>query len=1016
MEMVVIILVIGILGSIAAVGTNSVLNRATDNSKTLWVTDWLIAAQSMYSPRSVIDPTYTYEQALIEMAADLNAYVALDEGSYAVDTTVNNYRIQTDTGPSVYSTAANHVVTQEAPGTLYIAVMLDSSRAVFGKVRTSGAPEVWIATCSTTSCDAEQARNNPRPASGGYTPDGTITSTTSAATTTTPGATTSLAPTTTIAGAPLAPTAVTATISGGTTALVSYTAPTVAGSSPISAYRSTCTSSDGGSTRTSTSRANPMPVYVLSFGKSYTCTVAAKNQSGFSPESAASAVLLPYAAPAAPVITAVGSSDAQLSLSFTPGSSNGSAITNYEYSLDAGFTWITRTPASTSSPIAVIGVSNNRSYTVALRAVNQAGPGAATTASSTTSGTPSSGPPGAPTILGITPGDSQLSVSLQPPLAIGGSAISNYQYSTDSGTTWSTRSPASAASPLVIPGLTNATTYQVAVRAMNTQGTGPMSAIVEATAYTTPCAPTIQSIAPGLGQVTLAFSTPPCTGGMPITNYEYSTDNGSSYTALSPASTTSPFIVSGLDNGTLYQFRVRAVNIGGAGAASAAFAAMPSTIPDPPTISVITSTDGTLTVAFSAPASNGGAPVTSYQYSLNSGAWASFAGSTSPQTISGLTVAASYSVRIRAQNLVGPSAASAAVTKTADGPPSPPTLVSAAAASSSAISVTWSFTDPGDLAGFVVKNSGGTTVATVAAAARSASIGSLAQNTSYTFYVQAQDAAGNLSAASSSSSATTSNAPPPAPSPYWSNGGRVSFGAYFGSATYGSYYHRLCWAGDLSQEVYMYRLWVDGVAIEDQYRGGGWGSTVCSVWRNHGWGDSSTHTYAITAYDDYWAAASSRDFYVIEGAWRDDAWDWVEDQGASSASSSVTLDTCSSSRTIYRDPFYNRVYAASWTASIARGGSPWYDLTSDTRRMQRRTGPGGFAGWGPSGTAAQTFSQSRSEWYGDGDGTWGSRVTPSYSPCYWNATYPTRFELNISFYYKSWTIRHAAFDTYPSYW
>jgi hypothetical protein len=214
----------------------------------------------------------------------------------------------------------------------------------------------------------------------------------------------------------------------------------------------------------------------------------------------------------------------------------------------------------------------------------------------------------------------------------------------------------------------------------------------------------------------------------------------------------------------------------------------------------------------------------------------------------------------------------------------------------------------------------------------------------------------------------------------------------------------------------MYRLWIDGVAIEDQYRNAGWGSTVCSVWRNHGWGDTATHTWAITAYDDYWSPASSRDFYVVEGAWRDDAWDWVEDQGTSSATSSLTINGCSDSGYIYRDPFYNRVYEANWAATIARGGSPWYDLTSGTRQMQRRTGPGGFAGWGPVGTGIQYFSQNRSEGYSVGTGYWGSRATPNVSPCYWNTTYPTRFDTGIYYWYKNWTIRYAAYDTYPSYW
>jgi Tfp pilus assembly protein FimT len=751
MEMVVIILVIGILAAIAAAGTNSVLSRSSANSKTLWVTDWLIAAQSMYGPRSVTDATYTYEQALIDTAADLKAYTALAEGTAAVDTTVSNYRIQSDTGPSVYSTAANHVVVQEATGTLYLAVMLDSSRAIFAKVTTSGAPQVWIATCSTTSCDAEQARNNGKPSSGGYTPDGTITSTTAAPTTTTAGVTTSLAPTTTVAGAPGAPTSVSAALSGGTTALVSYTAPSVVGSSAISTYRATCTSSNGGSTRTSTSRANPMPVYVLSYGKSYTCTVAAKNQSGFSPESAASGALSPYAAPDAPTITSVGSSDAQLSLSFTPGSANGSAITNYEYSLDAGFTWTTRSPSSTASPIAVIGVTNSRSYTVSLRAVNAAGAGAASTVSSTTSGTPSSGPPGAPTIQGITPGDSQLTVAFQAPLAIGGSAISNYQYSTDSGTTWTTRSPSSASSPLVISGLTNGTTYQVVIKAVNSQGAGSTSAVVEATAYTTPCAPTISSVTPGLGQLTVAFSTPSCTGGKPLTNYEYSTDNGSTFSALSPASTSSPFVITGLQNGATYQVKLRAVNIAGAGTSSAASSGTPYTVPGAPSITSITPGNGQLSVAFSAPASNGGAAISNYQYSTDGTTWTtrSPASASSPLVITGLQNGTSYSVTLKAVNVAGSGSASSASTSTPYTVPGAPTLSSASA---SLTSSTLNFSAPASNGGSAITgytascpSSDGGTAGSASGAGSPLSV-TLTQGKTYTCSVTAVNAAGSSAA------------------------------------------------------------------------------------------------------------------------------------------------------------------------------------------------------------------------------------------------------------------------------
>ena len=53
----------------------------------------------------------------------------------------------------------------------------------------------------------------------------------------------------------------------------------------------------------------------------------------------------------------------------------------------------------------------------------------------------------------------------------------------------------------------------------------------------------------GDGQVSVAF-TAPTGGGATITNYEYSTDGGTNYTAFSPAATASPVTITGLTNGT----------------------------------------------------------------------------------------------------------------------------------------------------------------------------------------------------------------------------------------------------------------------------------------------------------------------------------------------------------------------------------------------------------------------------------------------------------------------------------
>ena len=86
------------------------------------------------------------------------------------------------------------------------------------------------------------------------------------------------------------------------------------------------------------------------------------------------------------------------------------------------------------------------------------------------------------------------------------------------------------------------------------------------TSSATPSAPTTLSATAGDGQATISF-TPGSDGGSVITNYEYSTD-GTTFTALSPADTSSPVTIPGLTNGTNYTIYLKAVNAIGVSAAS----------------------------------------------------------------------------------------------------------------------------------------------------------------------------------------------------------------------------------------------------------------------------------------------------------------------------------------------------------------------------------------------------------------------------------------------------------------
>ena len=86
--------------------------------------------------------------------------------------------------------------------------------------------------------------------------------------------------------------------------------------------------------------------------------------------------------------------------------------------------------------------------------------------------------------------------------------------------------------------------------------------------YTISDSPTNLVATPGNASGSILFSIPASNGGSPITNYEYSTDNGGSWTPFSPAVTSSPVTITGLTNGITYQVKLRAVNDAGSGTAS----------------------------------------------------------------------------------------------------------------------------------------------------------------------------------------------------------------------------------------------------------------------------------------------------------------------------------------------------------------------------------------------------------------------------------------------------------------
>ncbi|MBL8929710.1 MAG: fibronectin type III domain-containing protein, partial [Kineosporiaceae bacterium] len=190
---------------------------------------------------------------------------------------------------------------------------------------------------------------------------------------------------------PQAATAVTAT-AGNTQASVSWTAPAWDGGSAITGY--TATASPGGQTCTATPPSTSCTVTGLTAGTPYTFTVTATNSVGTGPASAASNSVTPTATtPDAPTdLTATASStiSGQASVTWTaPSDTGGSPITGYTATATptAGTGHATLpdlTCSSASSPCTLTGLTDGITYTVTVTATNAIGTGTASSAATVT--------------------------------------------------------------------------------------------------------------------------------------------------------------------------------------------------------------------------------------------------------------------------------------------------------------------------------------------------------------------------------------------------------------------------------------------------------------------------------------------------------------------------------------------------------------------------------------------------------------------------------------------------------
>lgn len=166
---------------------------------------------------------------------------------------------------------------------------------------------------------------------------------------------------------PGAPRAAKAT-AGNRQATVSFKAPVSNGGCPIISYEAI---SNPGNIK-GTGKKAPLVVKGLTNGKTYTFTVKASNKMGTGPASAKSNSVIPIGPPGAPRAVKATAGNKQATVSFkAPSSNGGSPITSYEAISNPGKIKAT----GKKTRLTVKGLTNGKTYTFNVRAVNAAGAG-----------------------------------------------------------------------------------------------------------------------------------------------------------------------------------------------------------------------------------------------------------------------------------------------------------------------------------------------------------------------------------------------------------------------------------------------------------------------------------------------------------------------------------------------------------------------------------------------------------------------------------------------------------------
>jgi len=414
----------------------------------------------------------------------------------------------------------------------------------------------------------------------------------------------------------------------------------------------------------------------LANGVAHLFRVAATNAAGTSPFSVVAGPATPLAPAGAPTGLLGTAADRSVTLAWTaPTDDGGAPITDYvvEFRLASGGGWLTFADGvAATTGATVTGLTNGTAYVFRVTPVTAFGLGARSLVSAPVT------PVTVPTAPGVpfgSRGDRQVALSWTAPTDDGGTPVTDYlvQFRESvAGSVWQTFADGvSFATTATVTGLTNGTAYVFRVVPVNIAGSGAASG------ESSPVTPlTLAGVVTGLvatpsnGKVSLAWTAPVDNGGAPVSDYvvQYRQDNATAVweTFSDGVSASTSATVTGLANGTRYFFRVAAVNPVGIGAFAEAGPATPFTVPGAATALAGVVGDARVTLSWTAPAANGGSPVTDYliEYRVaasGSTSWTPFTRAPSSATtavVTPLVNGVGYAFRVTAINAAGPGAPS----------------------------------------------------------------------------------------------------------------------------------------------------------------------------------------------------------------------------------------------------------------------------------------------------------------------------------------------------------------------